>query len=217
MRTAKNTNLTLDFGRLYINYPTKDLDFDCMTLTHRWLKLFLMFSLIISSASCRSKKEFVITDDYVNKETGGKASTNESVKLSETDKKYLAVKLGVDSDDITNDKLYAFVKAHEGKKFSLGSAAVVSQLYDNVYNKKVTGRPVDIVGDKRLELFKATENLREGDIVFFRANADEVVTHVGVYLKNDRFFSSENNKAGIFNLKKSQWKNNFVSAGRLKQ
>jgi len=172
--------------------------------------------LIVNTVSCRSKKEFVITDDYVSKESGDKSAKDESVTLSDTDRKYFALKLGVEPREITTDKLYAYVKGQEGKKYAKGSAGVVSQLLNDVYGKKISGTPTDMLGDKRLELFKSTENLREGDIVFFRTNSTEVVTHTGVYLKNNRFLSSEDNKAGIFNLNKGQWKNNFVSGGRLK-
>lgn len=184
-----------------------------------WQKMLCLYCLVVLASSCGSKKDFIITDDYVSHEAGGKPvrAEGEKYRLSDSDRKYFASKLDVDPLQINNDYLYAHIKAHEGKRFSSGSAAVASKLYDNVYGKQINGTPTDMVSDKRLDLFKSMESLKEGDLIFFRTSNNEVVTHVGVYLKNGRFYSSQNNKAGIFDLRKSEWKNKFVSAGRLKQ
>lgn len=188
-------------------------------MNFRWQKMLCLYCLVVFVSSCGSKKDFIITDDYVSREVDGKPvrAEGEKYRLSDSDRKHFASRLDVDPLQITNDYLYAHIKAHEGKKFSSGSAAVASKLYDNVYGKQIKGTPTDMVSDKRLDLFKSMESLKEGDLIFFRTSNNEVVTHVGVYLKNGRFYSSQNNKAGIFDLRRSEWKSKFVSAGRLKQ
>ncbi|WP_317499589.1 NlpC/P60 family protein [Flavobacterium sp. DG1-102-2] len=189
-------------------------------------KTFLVGFTLILVSSCRSKNDFVITDDYVDKELGIKPGKDgKQVTLTETEKKYFALKLEVMPSEINNDRLYSFVKRWEGqthnpddKKKSVNDVYVTKQLYSFVYNKKLSGLPADMVTDKKIELFKATENLKEGDLLFFRLNDDDIISHVGVYLKNNRFFSAiQGDDAEIFNLKKDYWKNNFVTAGRYKQ
>jgi len=181
----------------------------------RFNKILVVCALASFYSSCGPKKDFVITDDYVSKEMGINPTEKNKGVLSEDDKNYVAKKLGVKPSQLTNDNLYSFIKKNENR--NNGSAGITARLYAEVYNKKVLGEPVDILADKRLELFKDTGSLREGDLVFFRTNSEEVVTHVGVYLKNDHFFSSQNNKAEIYNLKKGSWRKNFVSGGRFKQ
>ena len=189
-------------------------------------KTFLIGFTLICLSSCRSKNDFVITDDYVDKELGIKPGKDgKQVTLTETEKKYFALKLEVMPSEINNDRLYSFVKRWEGqshnpddKRKNVNDVYVTKQLYSYVYNKKLSGMPADMVTDKKIELFKATESLKEGDLLFFRLNDDDLISHVGVYLKNNRFFSAiQGNDAEIYNLKKDYWKNNFVTAGRYKQ
>ncbi|RZJ70715.1 NlpC/P60 family protein [Flavobacterium sp.] len=187
-----------------------------MPPTKRFFFFLIFCSLFACVGSCGSKKDFIITDAYVDKERGGPSSGEKTSELGKEDKAYFALKLGVAPSELTNAKLYGFVKRCEGKRISTGGAGLVTLLYDSVYNRKITGTPTDIMSDKRLELFKSQDNLREGDLVFFRTSSDEVVTHTGVYLKNGRFVSSENNKAAIYSLDKKKWKSNFVSGGRFK-
>lgn len=189
-------------------------------------KTFLIGFTLICLSSCRSKNDFVITDDYVDKELGIKPGKDgKQITLTETEKKYFALKLEVMPSEINNDRLYSFVKRWEGqshnpddKRKNVNDVYVTKQLYSYVYNKKLSGMPADMVTDKKIELFKATESLKEGDLLFFRLNDDDLISHVGVYLKNNRFFSAiQGNDAEIYNLKKDYWKNNFVTAGRYKQ
>jgi len=182
----------------------------------RFNRILVVCSVAAFFPSCGPKKDFVITDAYVSKEMGiNPTEKDKAAAFTEDDKKYVAKKLDVEASLLTNDKLYSFIKRNENAKNS--SAGITARLYADVYSKKIIGEPVDILSDKRLELFKDTGSLREGDLVFFRSNSDEVVSHVGIYLKNDHFFSSQNNKAEIYNIKKGSWRKNFVSGGRFKQ
>lgn len=172
--------------------------------------------IVLSMASCKAKNDFVITDDYVKKEQGIKSEDDRSSTLSSADKKYLADKLGVSSEQVSNDKLYFYIKQYESKKFVSGGSTLVTQIYNEVYNKKLSGTPTQMISDKRIELFKSEESLKEGDLIFFRNNPEQVVTHVGVYLQNSRFISSMYGEAEIFNLNKGAWKSTMISMGRLK-
>lgn len=185
--------------------------------------------ILICMASCRPQKEFTITDElvaYESRKKEKKPKYNYDTTLTEDDKKYFAKKLSVSQDEIINERLYNFIKSWEGTKYVWGGesrngidcSALVQQLYSYVYKKELPRTAEEMTLDKRLELFKSDENLREGDLVFFRLNEERIITHVGIYLKNDKFFAA--NLVGgveIANLKKQYWKKNFMAAGRFKQ
>jgi cell wall-associated NlpC family hydrolase len=193
-------------------------------------KTIVIILAAVGAIGCNGKKDFVITDEQVATESSlkkdrfGKPVYNTS--LSDHDKKYFAKKLDVNELQIDNVKLYNFVKAWEGAPYIYGGktrngidcSALMRELYSYVYNKNLSGTASDMAMDKRIELFKQTENLREGDLVFFRITDSKIITHVGIYLQNNRFFSA--NRYGgteISNLQKSYWKKNFITAGRFAQ
>lgn len=180
-------------------------------------KTLVVCALAVLCISCRSKKDFVITDEYVDKEMGVNPGTKKvQGRLSDTDRKYFADKLSVPVSQIENDKLYIAIKKVEGTA-TITNATVAKQIYGEAYGKKLKGEAIDMFEDKRMELFKDTGSLREGDLVFFRIGTEEIISHVGVYLKNNRFISGLDGKAKIYELKSGKWKSSFVTAGRLKQ
>ena len=179
--------------------------------------------------SCSPTKEYTVTDELVAREKEKKTARPKytyNAVLSEEDKKYFAKKLDVSQEEIINEKLYNFIKSWEGTKYVWGGetrngidcSALVQQLYSYVYKKELPRTAQEMTLDNRIELFKSDENLREGDLVFFRLNEERIITHVGIYLKNNKFFAA--NLVGgveIANLKKAYWKKNFMAAGRFKQ
>jgi len=188
---------------------------------------FLIFLTFI--LSCKPQQEFMITDELVAKESYKKEARPKytyATVLSEEDRSYFAKKLDVSQDEIVNEKLYIFIKSWEGTKYVWGGetrngidcSALMQQLYSFVYKKELPRTAQEMTLDNRIELFKPNEKLREGDLVFFRLNDERIITHVGIYLRNNKFFAA--NLVGgveIASLKKSYWKKNFMAAGRFKQ
>jgi cell wall-associated NlpC family hydrolase len=191
-------------------------------------KLSFIGLLSVCFMACLPQKDYVITDDYFNSLAGNKKNDSKvtyNTVLTSEDKKYFAEKLGVDTTQIFNVKLYNFIKSWEGTKYIYGGtsrkgidcSALMQELYPYVYKKELPRTAVEMSMDKRIELFKSYKNLREGDLVFFRINEEKIISHVGIYLKNNRFFSA-NQYGGveISSLKKPYWKKNFMAAGRFK-
>ncbi|WP_296144519.1 C40 family peptidase [uncultured Flavobacterium sp.] len=172
----------------------------------------------------------MITNEFVEskitkRKNLGKTYTYNTV-LSEEDKKYFARKLDVSKEEILNEKLYNFIKSWEGTKYVYGGetrtgidcSALMQYLYSYVYDKDLPRTAVEMSLDSRIELFKPHGKLREGDLVFFRITEEKIISHVGIYLKNNKFFAA-NQYGGveIVSLKKGYWKKNFMAAGRFKQ
>ena len=193
------------------------------------LKNFIFLFLLTACLSCGSKRNFVMTDEFVNKELGIKDPVTiegKTSSLSAKDKEYLAEELDVNKSEITNTELYSFIKKWEGTKYTQGgnslkgvdSSNLIARLSSEVYGKTLRGSADNMVLNKNLYLFKAEDKLKEGDLVFFRLGSDKEITHVGIYLKNNRFFScSANGGAKILNFKKNPWNAGYATAGRFQE
>jgi len=193
------------------------------------VKKLTFFSIFMLILSCKPQQEYIVTDELVAKESYKKEARPKYTyanTLSEEDRGYFAKKLDVSKDEIINEKLYIFIKSWEGTKYVWGGetrkgidcSALMQQLYSFVYKKELPRTAAEMTLDNRIELFKPNEKLREGDLVFFRLNDERIITHVGIYLRNNKFFAA--NLVGgveIASLKKSYWKKNFMAAGRFKQ
>lgn len=200
-------------------------------MVKRYIHLCLLsFVVSFGASSCRAPKEYTITDELVASEAKKKKEKREKytydTTLTEEERKYFSKRLEVSQEEIINERLYNFIKSWEGTKYVWGGetkrgvdcSALVQQLYSYVYKKELPRTAEEMTLDNRIELFKSDENLREGDLVFFRINDERIITHVGIYLKNNKFFAA--NFAGgveIASLKKTYWKKNFMAAGRFKQ
>ena len=220
----------LKSNKNYIKLVSFSLTKSCSFMLKKilYLSLFSVHMLLLA-VSCHSQKEYTITDELVASERSKKekkARYSYDTSLTEDERKYFAQRLNVSKDEIINERLYNFIKSWEGTKYVWGGesrngidcSALVQQLYSYVYKKELPRTAEEMTLDKRLELFRSDQNLREGDLVFFRLNDERIITHVGIYLKNDKFFAA--NLVGgveIANLKKQYWKKNFMAAGRFKQ
>ena len=193
-------------------------------------KLLFLCLLLAYFASCVPTKDFIVTNEFVDSKVAKKKNTGKSYTydtvLTDEDKKYFAKKLEVQESEILNEKLYNFIKSWEGTKYVYGGetrngidcSSLMQYLYSYVYNKELPRTAVEMSLDSRIELFKPQGRLREGDLVFFRITEEKIISHVGIYLKNHKFFAA-NQYGGveIVSIKKQYWKKNFMAAGRFKQ
>lgn len=189
-----------------------------------------LLALLVASFlvySCKPKP--IITDTDVNRLN---FNSNERVvyeykdKLSPEEVKYFANKMSVDRASITNQKLYVFVKSWEETTYLLGGvnkngvdcSALMQELYKYVYDVKLPRTSVEMYSDKRFKAVKEDQPLEEGDLVFFKIKEDQPVSHVGIYLKNHKFFGASSVEGcNISSLKKNYWKQYYVGATRLKK
>jgi cell wall-associated NlpC family hydrolase len=188
------------------------------------LLLFLMFFFV----ACKSKKPKLppLTNGEVRATLG--IPVDDYVydkKLSEKDKKYFADKLDVKDEEITNEKLYVFIKSWEETTYLYGGndkngidcSALMQKLYKYVYETKLPRTAATMAFNRKIKLHDSEDELKEGDLVFFRNNDEKLFSHVGIYLKNDKFFgASSTDGCSISSLKKPYWKKYYRAFGRLK-
>ena len=191
------------------------------------IKNILLLLFCISFLSCGSqKKSTFFNDDSVYEEPSGNIKDYIIYEpVPENDKIYFANKIGVDKEEILDGKLYKFIKEWEGTDYIYGGetkqgvdcSSLMQHLFKKVYNYKLPRTAFEMGYDKNIEKFKSRKSLREGDLVFFRITNEKIISHVGIYLKNNKFFNANlSNGASISDLNSPYWRKFYVVSGRLK-
>ncbi len=185
----------------------------------------------------------MITDPYVNAELGKNPKVDQikvirdmDIVIEEKEKKpdlispgdraYFAKVLGVKPSEITNQKLYAYIKEWQGVPYLYGGetkrgidcSALMRDLYRKVYDVELPRTASEIMlNDDHVERFRSLKYLKEGDLVFFRSSNEKIMTHVGIYLKNMKFLSAtESQGVQITSLKDPYWRNTYKLSGRIR-
>ena len=125
-------------------------------------------------------------------------------------------------EELTNQRLLNFMDQWYGVPYQYGGcnkdgidcSAFTSLLMSTVYN-------VNQLPRMSADQYHATQrvsrkNLREGDLVFFHTmGKGHKVTHVGVYLYNNRFVHASVAGVQISDLGEGYYMNHYVGAGRI--
>lgn len=132
-----------------------------------------------------------------------------------------ATMMGVDEKQVKNTRLYSFIDDWYGtpykyagqSKSGIDCSGFASAVYRDVYNRKIGGPASSIY----LQCRPVSQNdLVEGDLVFFQIASDKI-SHVGIYLQNNKFVHASTKKGVIINdLDEAYYKKYFYKGGRLK-
>lgn len=170
-----------------------------------WILIGVVMSLALVSASCRSKKETVKSDTKVS---------NSKVQI-------VAERLGVSEKEVRSSKLYSFIGEWYGTPYKYGGcgrdgvdcSCFTGTLFQKVYGKTIARSSSQLW--KECDHIK-TRNLEEGDLVFFKIGSKDV-SHVGVYLKDNKFVHASTKKGVmISSLDEQFFKDTYHGAGRWK-
>ena len=88
------------------------------------------------------------------------------------------------------------------------------EVYKSVYGIKLNRNSTKILEQncKAIDL----EDLREGDLVFFCTRGDRQVSHVGIYLKDNKFVHASSSRGVVVDdLRQNYYATRFHSAGRV--
>jgi lipoprotein Spr len=146
-----------------------------------------------------------------------KAETGSSLQPS-LQKKYASI-LEVSPKDVTNTVLYSFVDKWMNTAYSYGGqsekgidcSGFTQKLYDAVYKKKLPRTSDDQY--RSLARHHTTRQLEEGDLVFFTTVKGKKISHVGVYLQNNRFVNATNSGVAISDMNMKYWAERYVGGG----
>lgn len=147
------------------------------------------------------------------------------VQLAEQDslsRKYYSHLLGVPVSYQANLKLYDFIQEWMGTPYRYGGdskggidcSRFVNRVYEFVYDSFLGGKTSrDIF--KELTETVSTDDLQEGDVVFFKIGR-RYISHIGIYLGDNKFVhASRSHGVTISDLDEPYWKRYFYKAGRI--
>ncbi len=158
---------------------------------------------IVFLVACRSKKSIVTAD----------------VKHSN----YIQVKTLLNiTDKEMQQPLYKFITEWYGVPYKYGECSkngidcsgFVNMLYQKIYDKSLERRSEDIFNKQCKKINRA--DVKEGDLVFFKIES-KTISHVGVYLKNNKFVHASTKKGVIISdLNEPYYQKYFYAFGRVK-
>ncbi len=168
--------------------------------------------MLVLLFSCHSKRKSTSSNN---------TKTNTDKPVSSSKMKNVANILGVKESEIKDENLYKFIAAWYGTPYKYGGCDIkgtdCSCLTINLY-QKVYKKSLPRTADEMVKLCDklSSSKVEEGDMVFFKIESKQV-THVGVYLKNNKFIHASTKKGVmISDLNEPYFKKYFYTFGRLK-
>lgn len=171
----------------------------------RVLRCFILPFFVLWLAGCHSKKDTAVSN------TSAEAPASMMTKY--------ATLIGVPEKEL-NKKLIHFIDTWYGVPYKWGGkekngidcSGLVCRVYQDVYKKKIAGTAVDL--EKQSSHVKESR-LREGDMVFFKIESEKV-SHVGLYIANNKFVHASVKRGVIINsLEDKYYKKYFYKGGRI--
>jgi murein DD-endopeptidase / murein LD-carboxypeptidase len=151
---------------------------------------------------------------------GCKVNRNKGVQNSKKISKKYSHIMGVNTEDILNKKLYSFVDEWYGAPYKYGGktktgidcSGFASALFKAVFQININGSSHTIY--KQCTPV-SVEELKEGDLVFFKIDSKEI-SHMGIFLQKNKFVHATT-KAGIMinDLNEEYYKKYFIGGGRV--
>jgi cell wall-associated NlpC family hydrolase len=131
-----------------------------------------------------------------------------------------AIILDVPVESITNKELYNFIEEWYGTRYVFGGtsrrgidcSSLMQKIYTQVFSKEI---PRTAVNQHRETERILKSDLQEGDLIFFHTTRSGI-SHVGLYLGNDRFIHASSSKGvTISNLNDKYYTNAYRACGRV--
>lgn len=165
----------------------------------------LLFSVLASQAQTTS-----VTNTATDK------APDEQESLAKT---YLSQIMGVALSATSNMKLFHFVYDWIGTPYHFGGesrrgidcSAFTKELYSEVFNLDIKRSSRDIFS---MVNPVGRDDLKEGDLVFFKIHSRRI-SHVGIYLGNNRFAHASSKGVAISSLDDNYYSRYFYKGGRL--
>ena len=201
-----------------------------------YLAAAILLSLPVVSCHTTSHNTHTYRPYHERRNRGGNASAdNPADKTDKADKKKpiaqsahglvsdewarLDIKLGRKD----NKKLYKELKRWLGTPYVYAAhtcgegtdcSGLVMEVYLKVYDIKVHRNSAKML-EQNCQVIDL-DDLREGDLVFFCTNGDNRVSHVGIYLKDNKFVHASSSRGvAVDDLRQNYYATHFHAAARV--
>jgi lipoprotein Spr len=151
---------------------------------------------------------------------GQNTTLNNTSELQESKTEYISNIIGTALDyNPTSLKLHNFIIDWMGKPYKFGGetkkgidcSALVRELYNKVFE-------INLPRTSKQQFKHVTpinkNELKIGDLIFFKIKNNQI-SHVGVYLGNDKFFQVSNTGVNISSLNDYYWRKYYYKSGRI--
>ena len=154
----------------------------------------------------------------------------EVISYSDAQVKYAKI-LGVSLDKVSNRDLYDEIDEWMGTTYLWGGETkdgIDCSAFSQILTMRGSNRYIERTAEKQYKSknthgFTGIDYLEEGDLLFFKGLSEdkEAITHVGVYLHNNKFVHATGSRHGngkrgvkISDITDPYWLKKFVSGGR---
>ncbi len=134
---------------------------------------------------------------------------------------YIEKRFGITAPGTANPILYSYLDKWLGTPYRYGGFSIkgvdcsglTKLIYENVYGVSIARTAIEIV--KYVKRLSSDDELKEGDLVFFNTRNNRV-SHVGVYLGNNKFIHASTQQGVVVSsLESTYYKRTFLFAGRI--
>lgn len=177
-----------------------------------------MCLLILFMVGCKAKTDW--RDNY--KKDKSTNTTKKTTIKKPNDLAEISKILDVSESTLKNKNLYNFIINWYGTPYKYGGmnengidcSGFTNILYKEIYKIQIPRVSKDIAENVKR---KYTEDLKEGDLVFFSFGKTGIVNHVGIYLHNNKFVHASTSKGVIIsNLTEPYYGDYLVKCGSYK-
>ena len=173
----------------------------------------LLFSFFVGFTSCKSRKSAEKTN--LSKVENPKIKPDSAFIFKD-----YSDKLGIEVDSQSNIKLIELVIDWLGTPYQYGACSkkgtdcsgFANMVYREIYGLNINRSSQSIYEQCRVI---SMDQLKEGDFVFFKIEQSKV-SHVGIYLRNNKFVHASTKRGVIINdLNEPYYRKYFFRAGTL--
>jgi len=180
-----------------------------------------MCLLILFMVGCKAKTDW--RDNYKKDKNSKSTNTTKKTTIKKpNDLAEISEILDVSESTLKNKNLYNFIINWYGTPYKYGGmnedgidcSGFTNILYKEIYKIQLPRVSKDIAENVKR---KYTEDLKEGDLVFFSFGKTGIVNHVGIYLHNNKFVHASTSKGVIIsNLTEPYYGDYLVKCGSYK-
>ena len=175
-------------------------------------KIFIISALTLTTFSCFSQEK---TPAPIEPESGDVGFFEDYFKG------YYSQVFGIDVTKIINLSLYSSIEKWIGTPYryagktinGIDCSSFVNKIYESAYCLFLPGNSAEMYKNVK---HLPKDELVEGDLVFFKINLNKSISHVGVYLGNNKFAHASRSQGVIISdLTSPYYMKHFVKGGRV--